>query len=482
MSARPRSVVLRAALAVTLVAGGITGLAMATQARQQPTFPHSTHEGLFPVCTGCHTGIPAGDTASYFPSPELCARCHDGQERPKVDWTAPTKRESNLLFQHPQHEQLLRQAGDDPVTCESCHSEAGRGRMAVDTHEELSTCFSCHAHQASEHFIDANCATCHEPLAKSGFGLAHIKNLPVPSDHQRSGFVLNVHGPEARGASDRCATCHTQEKCLTCHVDSNRRPIQAMPVAPEGMTLPDYVAHYPTPDSHRDEGWLSAHGQQARVGQCNTCHTQNDCTVCHVQPAPTVVAALPTRAETKAPGVELARRAPESHGSPFFLESHAGLASTDQTSCNTCHQQTFCTECHEAASGSGNVYHPPDFVSQHPAQAFGRTDDCTACHNTAVFCRNCHVQSGLGADGRLGPGYHTAEPLWLIRHGQAARQNLESCATCHKQRECTQCHGILGAFKVNPHGDDFNAVAAYERNPRTCYACHIKNPIEGIGS
>jgi len=434
------------------------------------------------VCTGCHTGIPAGDSASFFPSPELCARCHDGDQQPSVSWNGPARRESNLVFEHPLHAELLQASEEDAVTCEACHSEAGQGRMAVDTHEELGTCFSCHAHQASDHFTQADCATCHQPLARSGFGASHIEALPVPSDHQASDFVLGTHGREARASSDRCATCHTVERCLTCHVDGQREAIQAIPAAPAGMTLPDFVAHYPTPDSHQDEGWFSAHGRQASVGQCNTCHTRDDCAACHVQPVPALVQALPARKQTRAPGVMLSPRAPESHGSPFFLEAHPNLASADNGSCNTCHQQTFCTECHDAASGSGNVYHPPDFVARHPAQAFGRTNDCATCHNTAVFCRSCHQQSGLGADGRLGPGYHTAEPLWLIRHGQAARQDLESCASCHEQKECTQCHGVLGAFKVSPHSRDFDAESAWKRNPRTCFACHIGNPLEGVGS
>jgi hypothetical protein len=71
--------------------------------------------------------------------------------------------------------------------------------------------------------------------------------------------------------------------------------------------------------------------------------------------------------------------------------------------------------------------------------------------------------------------------MWLLRHGQAARQNLETCASCHTQRDCTQCHGVLGAFKVNPHGRDFDAAAAWQRNPRSCFGCHVKNPLQGGG-
>jgi hypothetical protein len=69
--------------------------------------------------------------------------------------------------------------------------------------------------------------------------------------------------------------------------------------------------------------------------------------------------------------------------------------------------------------------------------------------------------------------------MWLLRHGQAARQNLESCTTCHKQNDCTQCHGVLGAFKISPHARNFDAERAWAQSPRTCLACHIRNPLEG---
>lgn len=468
-------------LPVLFVVAAAVAVTLGAQARRA-TFPHARHEGLFPLCTGCHTGIPSGSRADFYPSPELCARCHDGQQRPSVAWNGPAPRVSNLRFQHPRHADLLQRAGDEAVTCEACHSEPGGRRMAVDAHEEMGTCFSCHAHRADEHYTDADCATCHEPLAETSFSEARIRELPVPSDHRGPGFLEEVHGTEARAATQRCAVCHTVERCLTCHVDPQRAPIQAMPAAPPEMELPISEAHYPRPDSHSDEGWLSEHGRQASVRQCSTCHTQDDCKACHVQPVPDLVAALPAREQGRAPGVMVVAHPPESHASPFFLQAHPALAASGSTSCNTCHTESFCTECHDAATGSGNAYHPPDFVARHPASAFAQTEECSTCHNTAVFCRECHLQSGLGATGRLGRGYHTAEPLWLLRHGQAARQNLESCASCHQQRECTQCHGVLGAFKVSPHTRDFDAAAAWKRNPRTCFACHIKNPLEGGGS
>jgi hypothetical protein len=172
-------------------------------------------------------------------------------------------------------------------------------------------------------------------------------------------------------------------------------------------------------------------------------------------------------------------RAPESHGRMFFAEAHGTLAAAAEASCATCHEESYCVSCHDAPMQGG--YHPPDFVSRHTASAFGRDTDCATCHSTQAFCRECHLEVGLTppGGGRLGPGYHDDGPLWLIRHGQGARQNLESCASCHRQVDCTQCHGVLGAFRVSPHSAGFDAERAWARSPRTCLGCHIGDPLSG---
>jgi hypothetical protein len=124
-------------------------------------------------------------------------------------------------------------------------------------------------------------------------------------------------------------------------------------------------------------------------------------------------------------------------------------------------------------------FHPPDYVLRHAADGFGRRLDCSSCHNTPLFCRDCHQNAGMQAEGRLGPAYHDAEPVWLLRHGQAARQTLETCTSCHTQRDCMQCHSQLGAFRVSPHGPGFDARRAQRANPEICRACHLSDPLRG---
>jgi hypothetical protein len=45
-----------------------------------------------------------------------------------------------------------------------------------------------------------------------------------------------------------------------------------------------------------------------------------------------------------------------------------------------------------------------------------------------------------------------------------------------------QCHSVLGAFKVSPHGRDFDARRAQKRNAAICLACHVTDPLKGSGA
>lgn len=448
------------------------------RAQQEDPFPHAEHQGLFPLCTGCHGGIPAGNRSDWYPEPESCAGCHDGVERERVTWRGPTDPADNVEFDHVVHEEERARAGDPPGPCASCHIESGGGRMEVTDDIQLETCWSCHAHETEEHYApDALCETCHVPLASTGFGRERIEALPEPASHDVGDFILEGHGALAPRGPDACATCHTREKCTSCHVSPDLTEIQAIPEAPPAMELPAMTADYPEPASHLSDEWLEGHQQDAAVAECSTCHTKTDCRACHVASLPEVVADLPTREQVRAPGVMLESRSPDSHESFFFMQAHPVLASADQGSCRTCHVDRFCVNCHEAAVGGG--YHPPNFMMRHAADAYGRDSECANCHQQAAFCRECHTDLGLAGQRRATAGYHDAALFWLLRHGQAARQNLESCSSCHRQVDCTRCHSVLGAFKVSPHRPDFDADRAWARSPRTCLACHVGNPTGG---
>lgn len=441
-------------------------------------FPHERHEGLFPVCTGCHQAMEdEGDRGAAYPSPEGCVRCHDGVTAAQVSWEGPRPVPTNVRFDHAGHARELAATGDPPQACADCHVDPAGGRMTVVA-PRLGTCLGCHAHAAEDHVSDAACETCHVPLAASGLRGGQIAAFPVPPDHDVGAFLDAEHGRSVGETPGRCATCHTQDRCVGCHVDPGLPEIQAVPPAPEGMELPPAVAHYSVPASHTDaERWTRSHGADASREACATCHTQDDCRSCHVLPLSGEILAMPARTEAVAPGVMLTSEPPASHASYFFRVGHGATAAASGAACATCHEERECVSCHDGPADGG--YHAAGFVARHQAGSFGRDSDCATCHSTQAFCRSCHVESGVAASGRLGPGYHAGGSIWLLRHGQAARQNLESCASCHAQPDCTQCHGTLGAFKINPHDRGFDARAAWEKNPRACAACHVRNPLVG---
>lgn len=462
------------ALALLLLGPGI-GEGAALQ--QEEPFPHEDHAGLFPLCTGCHEGAETGRTDRLHPDPALCVTCHDGREEELVFWRGPREPVTNVRFDHVEHAEAMESGAerDSALSCTACHAVEGGRRMEVQR-SVTGRCLDCHAHEAESHYVDAACSSCHDPLAETLFKGERVASLPEPSTHDDPEFLSRVHAARAEGNLARCTTCHTRERCTSCHVDPDGvEVVTRMALAPDGMDLPAFEALYPTPDSHEREDWLASHGREMRPADCSTCHTRESCTTCHVEGEPSGVTALPSHRNVAAPGATVERSEPPSHASPFFVEDHVAPAAASGASCTSCHAQSTCTECHQRERETG--YHPPNFALQHASRAFGQQMECANCHDASVFCRDCHTQLGMGSRGRLGGGFHDGTPAWLLRHGQAARQGLESCASCHRQKDCLQCHSELGAFQVSPHGSGFDARRMFDRNPQVCFACHTSNPL-----
>lgn len=512
----------RLLLMLTAGALGLTPQALVSQEPDAPEpFPHLDHEGLFPLCTGCHGGVDS-EVRDLYPAPDLCSQCHDGEQEETVIWTGPTPRASNVRYEHLQHAGELLDEGDEAQSCTACHAASPDSRWTVNT-AELGTCWGCHAHERADHFTGEECFTCHVPLSESSVSEAAFEGWTTPADHEIATFLEVEHGRTSlnEGGFEACATCHTRERCTSCHVDGGLDPIPSLGFAPSTLRLPRFEATYPTPGSHEISNWLEDHNTIASLAECGTCHTQQDCMSCHVDPAPGAVESVLSRGSSLAPGVGLIRRMPATHERAAFLTDHGSDAASDDRLCASCHRPVTCVSCHLGGSRDGapspvgsavmedsgplpstvaslthveptvvdppsrsapapvSGFHPVAYDLRHAADAWGANLDCGNCHNTTVFCRSCHVESGLGSSGLLGRGYHDAAGPWVLRHGQAARQALESCASCHRQKECMQCHSTTGGFRVNPHGPGFDADLAWEKGKRTCQACHTRDPIGG---
>jgi hypothetical protein len=190
-----------------------------------------------------------------------------------------------------------------------------------------------------------------------------------------------------------------------------------------------------------------------------------------------VVESFPARALAQAPGAGTERRMPLSHASRWFDRNHAAVASSQPESCGACHTRTFCTDCHDAPATPG--YHPRNFALQHSAAAYSQRLECSTCHEVRTFCRACHVQQGMDAVGRLGPGFHDAEPLWLLRTRAPPARAWRAAPPATRSGTACSATPRSGSFQVNPHGPNFDARRAYSRNPVICSACHVGDPING---
>jgi len=351
--------------------------------------------------------------------------------------------------------------------CGTCHTGVVSGDWA-STYPQVATCAACHdgntapnigwttpagprasnlgfRHEA--HAFD--CAMCHIPGGGDDLSLIAI---PQPAT------CLGCHAPTAES--------HLEAKgmCQTCHV----------PAVESRLSEAD-VADFPQPASHTAGNFAITHGALAveSASDCAVCHDRTGCFTCHAGAShlPDAILQIPLPQEGGPRGVQF----PEGRTPPFhegnFAVAHAAAASAGQPNCTTCHSESTCTSCHE---GQGSpAFHPINFLTSHGPEAYGRVNDCSSCHNTEAFCRACHLGLGLDAVGEIGGAYHTDQTLWILSHAPAARQDLESCVSCHQQTDCLRCHSAQAGLGVNPHGPDFNGSSISDRNKAMCTLCHI---------
>ncbi|HKG92613.1 MAG TPA: hypothetical protein VKA84_12000 [Gemmatimonadaceae bacterium] len=496
----------------------------APPAARADSFPHRAHQGVFPSCTGCHAGVLDGGAGALYPPAQLCNECHTAATTPKlrpVSWSGARTEPANLAFSHPLH---ARTAGFGTATteCGRCHQRAGDSAFMAVGRARPETCLGCHPHRASAHLAeDSPCGSCHVPVARArAVSATRVAAFPRPPSHERPDFIVRHAPGDSSGVSGGgvslagCAVCHARESCARCHVNAaTLRQVAQLERDPRvAAAVAGKAPAYPVPASHRAPDFHVDHGRLARAGvaTCGSCHARASCASCHIgRGAQDVIRRLPAPEPGSAAGVRLERRAsrggewgatpaaaaavaPAHRTSiayvvsradttarlvrvhpPDFERAHGAAAATRELDCAGCHEQRFCSGCH---TGEGRRrYHRPNFVVRHAPESYGRERDCQSCHNAEAFCRGCHVRTALAAQGRLDVAFHNAQPQWFIEHGRAARQGLESCASCHKQLDCMQCHSER-TRRVSPHGPNFDAQRMGGRSLGTCLTCHIQDP------
>lgn len=357
------------------------------------------------------------------------------------------------------------------------------------------SCASCHAGAAQKGASlwpdPVSCAACHDGTIEKTV----VWRPPTTPRRSNLRFDHAGHATAAKDKGPACAGCHSQageprmavrepvvQRCLDCHgiqtahlaaPDSACVTCHVPLVRAATLTRSD-VAGFPAPPSHAAPDFLSRSGHGAASRQtvgtsCATCHAREFCYQCHAGSAPP--RAIAWLASDPRSTAIMARAAPASH-SDNFADRHGTEAAASTTRCTGCHVRADCLECHRPSAARGAGYHPDGFLARHPASAYGREASCSDCHNVGSFCTSCHARAGLVAAGVLRSGYHDARKFFLAGHGQAARQGLESCVSCHAERDCLTCHSAAGGRRFNPHGPGFDASRMRRKNFAMCTVCH----------
>jgi predicted CXXCH cytochrome family protein len=420
------------------------------------------------ACVGCHAHRATAHLADDAP----CATCH----LPLVAATGLSAARVAGLPRPPSHDAPDfirghgRRAGSPPTTaqCATCHA--------------VESCARCHMNALALPSVAALGRDARVAAAVAG----RRPSYPAPRSHADPSWPT-AHGGEARRATATCANCHAQRSCATCHLGSGAASVIARLPAPrpgvgaQGVQLrgAGEALRGAPGDPLRDADLLDA------PSAAGTARVPSGGNAVRGGAARGGAPHAPVRPDTVRRDTARTPRPDSAAGDTAyvvrvhpsgFAREHDAAAGTQSPRCASCHVQRFCASCH---AGEGRRrFHPPDFALRHAPAAYGRERDCQSCHSPEAFCRSCHVGSGLASRGRRDVAFHDAQPQWLVQHGRAARQGLESCTSCHAQRDCMQCHSSRG-LRVSPHGPGFDPRRMAARSRVACIACHGRDPLAG---
>jgi len=290
--------------------------------------------------------------------------------------------------------------------------------------------------------------------AAVALGIALAVGAPSPSasaDGGRGAATVSpvVYPPQSLPiVFDHALHARAQIGCVRCHAAAATSLVAAdnlMP--PESSCLPCHAIDRAQPDKS-----VAAGLPQAR---CDACHPG-------FHPRATPVGALPPRPPQvpEEPPALVVPVAPLKFN--HALHVARGLA------CAVCHADTdmhalattadlpsmaLCLGCHDGKQASGK---------------------CGACHPTLPDgrLRTSFPSGKLVPSGSItGFDAHTAG--FAIDHRIAGR-NERACATCHKQSECTDCHGAGVVKPEEIHPSDYATLHAVDarRNVPDCSSCH----------
>jgi len=383
------------------------------------------------------------------------------------------------------------------ISCDSCHQAALTSTSARDrllpTEED---CAVCHPIDRADPFKKATaapaaCATCHlgvpsepganVPAAGKDFE-ALVTRIVIPDPN------LKFNHKQHLDKQIPCATCHgdlskvdlatraqlpTMAQCLSCHDNRMQGSSKAPPPpAPPVASAPVEVK----------SGLLSGRVSRGPSPRCATCHLQqSDGLLATRFPSGMLAPSGTLRGDI--------------HGMDW-KSNHRQPALNDPEYCATCHAQPWCQSCHNGVVRPLDL-HGGDYVSRHSIEARRNQPDCSSCHRRQTFCLGCHERLGVvahstlptsppvsaffpGSSRRFHPDGWASPTAGASHHAWEAQRNLRTCASCHREETCIDCHSSLpgGRFAQgkSPHGLDWitsgRCQSLQSRNARVCLKCH----------
>ncbi len=213
--------------------------------------------------------------------------------------------------------------------------------------------------------------------------------------------------------------------------------------------------------------------------KCFECHKEekknNQCDFCHTQPEKPMTAAVKERTlvfshKKHLENEEIGEDCTKCHKVLPEPRKVLNLA-PPMDACLSCHEhrQAYdegrCEQCHQDLSRFplkplSNFAHKGDFLRGHPQLARSKPQSCATCHDQQ-FCSDCHAKTvAVKVETKLPERW---DRLFVHRGDFVARHTLEvkadpvTCQRCHSTTFCSNCHTLQGLTpagppSLNPHG------------------------------
>jgi len=176
-------------------------------------------------------------------------------------------------------------------------------------------------------------------------------------------------------------------------------------------------------------------------------------------------------------------------------KGHMDYPAPPMAACTGCHEhqkdfeEARCTPCHVDLKSYGlkpvsAFAHRGDWLRAHGQLARPSAQSCAACHEQ-TYCANCHSAATVPARPEIrwpeqveSSFIHRGD--YVSRHTVDVASNPQSCRRCHGSPFCQACHeaqnvapGVSGTA-INPHPSSWLAshAAAARSNIVACAGCH----------